>query len=121
MKSVYILGENIRTLLELQHKSQHDLAFWCHHSDPWLSAILGGKREIQLADLDRVASFFGVAAYQLFQPGISTNSERRSGLDRRKARERRISAAQRNMIAVADEINRIRPRRTLPSMKPGKE
>ena len=43
--------------------------------------------------LDRIADFFGIATYQLLQPGISPLTERRSGLDRRLGRDRRISHA----------------------------
>lgn len=114
MKAVRLLAENISALIKVQRKTQHDLAQWCHHSDPWLSAFINGKREIQFSDLDRIADFFGIATYQLFQPGIASSTERRHGFDRRKGTERRISAAQRNMIAVATEIDRIRPRRGSP-------
>ena len=111
MKAVRVLSENIQALLRARHQSQHDLAQWCRHSDPWLSAFISGKREIQLADLDRIADFFGIATYQLFQPGISQLTERRTHQDRRSGRDRRISHAQRQMVAVQAEMDRLHPRR----------
>jgi hypothetical protein len=65
---------------------------WCRRTDSWLSKILDdqGNRGLPLKYLDRIADFFGIATYQLFQPGISPllerrKGERRSGLDRRVA------------------------------------
>lgn len=106
-----VLSENIQALLRARKLSQHDLAQWCRHSDPWLSAFLSGKREVQLADLDRIADFFGIATYQLFQPGISQVTERRKPGERRCGRDRRLSNAQRQMMVVGQEIDRVRPPR----------
>lgn len=111
MKASQLLIRNVLALLHDRNLNQHDLAQWCHHSDPWLSYFLKGRRQIQMKDLDRIADFFGIATYQLFQPGLTQETERRSGRDRRKNRDRRISHAQRNMIAVATEIDRLRPLR----------
>lgn len=107
MRAHRLLAENISGLLRARHLRQHDLALWCRHTDVWLSYILSGKREPQLKDLDRMADFFGIATYQLFQPGVAAASERRSGLDRRGGRERRISHETR----VARDLEaRIRPK-----------
>lgn len=107
MRAHRLLAENISGLLRARHLRQHDLAMWCHHTDVWLSYILSGKREPQLKDLDRIADFFGVPTYQLFQPGMATATERRSPVDRRTGRERRISHATR----IARELeSRIRPK-----------
>ncbi len=111
VKAARLLAENILALLRVRHLSQHDLAQWCHHSDPWLSAILTGKREAQFSDLDRIADFFGLATYQLFQPGISGVTERRSGQDRRKGQDRRISHVTRQMIRLESELAPFRPPR----------
>lgn len=93
MKASYLLKTNIDALLKARHQSRHDLAIWCRRSDAWLSKILGkDNRNIPLEYLDRIADFFGLATYQLFQPGISPLHERRKGSDRRSGRDRRLSA-----------------------------
>lgn len=93
MKASYLLKTNIDKLLQARHQSQHDLAQWCRRSDAWLSKILGkDNRNIPLAYLDRIADFFGIATYQLFQPGISPLTERRKTADRRSGADRRVSA-----------------------------
>lgn len=104
MKAPRLLAENIGSLLMGRRQSQHDLAQWCHHTDVWLSAILAGKRGLRLTDLDRIAEFFGIAAYQLLQPGISPLTERRSGKDRRSGRDRRIGHAVRAMYDLASAL-----------------
>lgn len=112
MKAVQLLSNNISALLRARGQTQHDLALWCHHSDVWLSNFLKGTRQIQLKDMDRIADFFGVATYQLFQPGLTHETERRSAKDRRGGRERRISHAQKNMMALAVDIGQARRRPT---------
>lgn len=93
MKASFLLKTNIDALLKARHQSRHDLALWCRRSDAWLSKILGkDNRNIPLEYLDRIADFFGLATYQLFQPGISPLLERRKGSDRRAGRDRRLSA-----------------------------
>jgi hypothetical protein len=93
MKANVLLKQNINTLLTRRNQSRRDLARWCHRTESWLSQIFTKpEREIPLKYLDRMADFFGVAVYQLFQPGISSISERRKGLDRRSGKDRRLSA-----------------------------
>lgn len=111
MRAIFLLTQNIRSLLDERRESQHSLAQWCRHSDVWLSHFLAGKREIQLKDLDRVAEFFGIATYQLFQPGISRLTERRSAVERRSGRDRRIGNALRMMRENTESIERARPSR----------
>jgi hypothetical protein len=92
MKASYLFKQNIKALLAARGQRPHDLAFFCRRSDAWLSKILGkDDRNLPLEYLDKFADFFGVAPYQLFQPGISPLTERRKGADRRTARDRRIS------------------------------
>lgn len=86
-----LLAENISALLKLKGWKQKDLAQWCGHTTPWLNAFLLGKRSIPIKTLDRIADFFGIATYQLFQPGVARTTERRRGQDRRAGLERRIS------------------------------
>lgn len=106
MRADRLLAENILGLLRQRGHKQHDLAQWCRHSDVWLSNILSSKREVQFRDLDRIADFFGLATYQLLQPGVSERTERRAMADRRQRKDRRISHATR----LARELEeRVRP------------
>lgn len=106
---------NVAHLLHLRHQSQKDLAQWCHKSEVWISLILRHERQARMEDFDRIADFFGLATYQLFQPGISPSSERRSGRDRRAGQDRRISHAVRVMLKVGEEIERVRPKGRFPA------
>jgi transcriptional regulator with XRE-family HTH domain len=95
----FILSKNIRALLEARHQTQRDLAEWCRFDESWMSKLLSATdaaKGLPLKHLDRIADFFGLATYQLFQPGISGITERRSGQDRRSGHDRRISAKQRD-------------------------
>lgn len=90
MKAKAIFRENVLSLLQSRGQRPHDLAQWCRRSDSWLSKILGkDDRNLPIEYLDRIADFFGLRAYQLFQPGLSPMTERRKGGDRRKGVERR--------------------------------
>lgn len=94
MHAKRLLAENIRSLLKGRGQTQHDLAMWCRNSDVWLSFILSGKRGVSLEDLDRIADFFGLHTYELFLPGVSHLTERRtvqrrSGLERREGHKER--------------------------------
>jgi hypothetical protein len=111
MKAARLLAENVTALLTAQHHKQTDLAHWCRRSDVWVSQFLRGERNWQLGDLDRVADFFHIATYQLFQPGIAHTTDRRSGVDRRVGGERRIGQTQRVMLGLAAEIDAHRPPR----------
>lgn len=99
MRAEQRLKHNIDALLRARGQTRHDLALWCRRSDSWLSKIFAeprtasdrAERSIPLKYLDRMADFFGLATYQLFQPGISPLTERRSGRDRRQGQDRRIS------------------------------
>lgn len=98
MKANQLIKHNIDTLLKARGQTRRDLASWVRQSidakkvDPWISQIFGNSdREFQTKYLDRIADFFGLSVYQLFQPGISPLTERRKGRDRRSGRERRVS------------------------------
>lgn len=98
MKANLLLKHNIDTLLKARRQTRRDLAAWCRQSinpkiiDPWISQIFTDPdREFQMKYLDRMADFFGLEVYQLFQPGISAVTERRSGTERRVRADRRIS------------------------------
>lgn len=91
-----LLKANIDALLRARHQSRHDLAQWCRRTDAWLSKILSDSptdqaRGLPLKYLDRIADFFGLATYQLFQPGLGGVGERRRA-ERRSSKDRRVSA-----------------------------
>lgn len=103
MKAGYLLKQNVDALLSARKQTRHDLAQFCRRSDAWLSKILGkDDRNIPLKYLDRMADFFGLATYQLFQPGISPLTERRKGGDRRSGRDRRVAARVPDTIHAGD-------------------
>lgn len=109
MRANQLLKNNVLALLKLHQKSRKDLAIWCYRSESWISKIFKEtRREFPNKYLDRMADFFGLATYQLFQPGISPLTERRRS-ERRIGRERRISAAHRMMQETAAELDRVRP------------
>ena len=118
IKAPKLLGENVSALLRARGQTQHDLAQWCHKTDVWVSQFLNGKRLWQLDDLDRIADFFGIATYQLFQPGISPLTERRSKLERRTGRERRVGHAHRLMLGLQNYLGPYRNRTASASEEP---
>jgi hypothetical protein len=94
VKSQFVLKQNIRTLLRARGLNQSSLAFFCRKTESWISQILTKpNRGFRMGELDCIADFFGLEVYQLFQPGISPLTERRSGRDRRSGVERRVSHA----------------------------
>ena len=104
-KSLYILRENIRFLLNDRHQDQKALAEWCGHDKSWMNKFLNEGRGIRVGDFDRIADFFGLATYQLFQPGISRVTERRKS-ERRINRERRIGVDGRLASHLQSEANK---------------
>ena len=92
LKALPLLKANIDALLRARHQDQKDLAQYCRRSEGWLSAALRKEdRGLPVKYLDRIADFFGIATYQLFQPGITPLLERRSKVARRQTPDRRIS------------------------------
>lgn len=110
MKSPALLRAHIADLLMIRKEDQQALARYCGHERSWINKVINGHRELQIQDLDRIADFFGIATYQLFQPGISPISERRERKDRRQGQERRIGHQQRELHNVAEDMNLHRPR-----------
>lgn len=98
---------NVLALLAARKESQADLASWLKHDRSWINKFLNGERQVQLKDLDRIADFFGIATYQLFQPGISPLSERRVQ-ERRKRPDRRLSHQQRELRALSEIVRNAR-------------
>lgn len=98
LKAHFLLKKNIDTLLHKRGHSRRELAAYCRRSESWLSQIFTNEdRNVPLKYLDRIADFFGLATFQLFQPGISPLTERRTGQERRSGQDRRISAARRDL------------------------
>lgn len=110
LRALNILRENIQGLLVARRANQSDLAMWLQKDKSWINKFLNDHRGIQLKDLDRIADFFGVATYQLFQPGCTARTERRSGKDRRLGKERRVGHSHRLMAEVAATVRRTHPR-----------
>ena len=108
LKALYLLKRNVRALLDARHENQVTLAAWVGHSKAWLNKFLKDEyAEIQFRDLDRIASFFGIAAYQLFQPGIHTLTERRKAGDRRSGSDRRIGHQNRLLTVLRSDISKV--------------
>lgn len=92
MRTRLLLLQNIDALLQRRGLKKGDLASWVGHHGSWIGKIMKQERGIDLDDLDRVADFFDLSAWQLLGPGISferRRGERRSGRDRRSAQDRR--------------------------------
>jgi transcriptional regulator with XRE-family HTH domain len=109
-RAVNLLRDNVRELLRERGYSQKDLAFYMKMHPTTISKFLKGQREVQLDALDDIANFFGLVGYQLFQPGITKFTERRSGQDRRSGEDRRISHMTR-MRDLASDMRDPDPRR----------
>lgn len=88
---------------------QKDIAFALRKHVSWVNKFLLGKRPVHIADLDALADLFGLTAYQLFVPGISERTERRSGKDRRTGKERR-KGFPRAMMETRAEVEIVHPR-----------
>lgn len=103
---------NIDTLLRARGQTRRDLAQWCRRTDAWIGKIMTVEsREFPMKYFDRIADFFGIATYQLLQPGISPLTERRKSTDRRSGQDRRISRAMLGASGASDAelLARIRP------------
>jgi transcriptional regulator with XRE-family HTH domain len=111
LRALYVLRTNISGLLYHRKQTQADLASWLGKGRSWINKFLNGTREIQLKDLDRIADFFGLCAYQLFQPGVAPGSERRSGHERRGGHDRRVSHKERELRSLQEQLDAHRPRR----------
>jgi len=95
LKAHVLLKQNIDALLKARHLKRKDLAAWCRRSESWLSQIFrSDERNVPLKYLDRIADFFRLETYQLFQLGVVPNTDRRGGTDRRTLRDRRVNRAE---------------------------
>jgi transcriptional regulator with XRE-family HTH domain len=113
-KALFLIRENIRTLLARRGESQTALARYCGHDKSWINKFLNEGRGVQLDDLDKIAAYFGIEPYQLMQPGIARLTERRSGAERRTNTDRRIGHTGRLVNTLQSELNKV-PRFAAPS------
>lgn len=112
MKANVLMKHNISHLLRQRGLSQKDLAVYCYRKESWISKIMTvPTREFPMKYFDRIAEFLGVTTHQLLQPGMSSLTERRSGIDRRSITDRRIAPGARSMLRVSDEIDAHHPKR----------
>lgn len=109
LRAVNQLRENLKALMDREGLKQKDVAFAVRKHVSWVNKFLLGTRPIHLNDLDSLADLFGLTTYQLFVPGVSPRTERRSGRDRRSGQERR-KGFPRALQEVAEEVDLARPR-----------
>jgi transcriptional regulator with XRE-family HTH domain len=109
LRALNQLRQNVESLLFRRKENQKTLADATGIDPTTLNKFLRGTREIQLKDLDAIADFFGIATYQLFQPGIAPLTERRVG-ERRRGQERRIGHQARELHRVEAGVNHARRR-----------
>lgn len=92
LRANQLMKQNIAALLQKRGLRPHDLAQWCRRSDSWFSKIMAeDRREFPMKYWDRISDFLGVDTFRLLQPGISRESERRKGGERRSGKDRRVS------------------------------
>lgn len=109
IRALVVLKRNLHSLLSARKESQTALARHVRHSKAWINKFLNDQTdtvEIQIKDVDRIASFFGIEPYQLFQPGISALTERRLSIDRRSGRERRVGHQGRELAMLRTELDK---------------
>jgi transcriptional regulator with XRE-family HTH domain len=104
MKTTDLVVQNIRGLLNAQGKHQGTLAFALGKDRSWVNKILNGRRGLDVSELNGIADFFHIEAYQLLQPGIAQRTERRSGTDRRNGRDRREAEAIKTMQELRERL-----------------
>jgi len=90
-----ILRMRVNALLHTSGRTRRELAAYMGHTPAWATDLLNGRQGVILADLDRLARFFGLSVPQLFEiDGVRfrerRRAQRRSGTgDRRKGKDRR--------------------------------
>lgn len=112
LKANLLMKRNVDALLRARGQTRRDLARWCHRGDAWIAKIMAeDHREFPMKYFDRIADFFGIATYQLLQPGITPLTERRKSTDRRTGQDRRVSRAMLGASGATDAelLSKIRP------------
>jgi transcriptional regulator with XRE-family HTH domain len=114
LRADLLLAKNIKALLAKRNIDQSALAAWCGHSSGWSTKVLSGERGIRIADLNRIADFFGLDVPDLFRPGIIPLTERRRA-ERRVTTDRRTGADRRDperLYRMNPELDRRQRSRT---------
>lgn len=109
LKSLHILRQNVNSLLGARKESASLLAQYLgfKHRSSMTKFLKNNRAGFEMWRLDKLADFFGLPVYQLFQPGISRLTERRSGFDRRTGQERRVGHAGRLLSHLQEELNKV--------------
>lgn len=90
-----LLRRRIPELLARSRRTPAELTRHCGHKGPWLRNFIAGRQQnLFLADLEKIAAFFGITIQELFDPHYYAVykpewKDRRSGRDRRQRGERR--------------------------------
>lgn len=115
LPAIRALKDHVDTVLHDRHMSRKDLAQACGKSESWISKIFKeDERTFSMHDLDAIADALGLEVHQLFQPGISRLSERRSGAERRTNTDRRIGHSGRLISYLRGELNKVSRNSTQP-------
>lgn len=107
MRADLLVKHNIDHLLSARRLGRKDLAQWCGRSESWISKIMKeDRRDFPMKYWDRIADFFGVAPYQLLQPGITPLTERRKSGERRSGKDRRAGRrAEHQQTMLASDLS----------------
>lgn len=84
-----VLRLRINALLHASGRTRKELAAYMGHTPAWATDLLNGRQGVILADLDRLARFFGLSVPQLFEIDGVRFRERRRGDRRSGPRDRR--------------------------------
>lgn len=107
--AVRLLKENVEALRLQKQLHRKDLS-WAlgHESESTISKIYKHpERTFSIHDLDKLAEALGVETFQLFIPGVSASTEKRSGKDRRSGQERRVGFEGRQLATLRDAVNKL--------------
>lgn len=85
-----VLRRRIAGLLHASGQTQTAFAAYLGKTPAWASDFLKGRHGVVLADLDKIARFFGVSVPQLFEIDGVRFRERRRGDRRAGPRDRRV-------------------------------
>lgn len=107
LPALEVLRRNVAMLLDVRKESQTAMAFALNKPKSWINKFLNERRAIQLRDLNRIADYFGLEAYELLQPGLTSATERRVNPDRRSGQERRVGHMRRKLLQLTTLLNKL--------------
>ena len=100
-----LLKRIIKTKLKERGMRQGELAKWLGRDRSWISKIFtNDHRGIPLKHLDRIAAFFGLETYELFQPPEQAGGASLADEAAILAKYRRMSAEERRKWAHAGDV-----------------